>query len=127
MKTRFVLPLLLLGAAGHDAIALAQSPGTFSATGRMTTPRAGHTATLLTNGKVLIAGGYDNNGGVPNAELYDPATGTFATTGRYIKDTFDLNDCQGATISLLPDGRVLLVWQDGGAELYDPRTISFTT
>jgi hypothetical protein len=83
-------------------------------------------ANLLANGKVLIIGGYDANGGVPNAELYDPATGTFAATGKYTKDTFDLNSCQGAASSLLPDGRVLIVWQDGGADLYDPETGSFT-
>ena len=53
MKTSFVLPLLLFGAASHGAIALAQSPGMFSVTGDMTMPRWGHTATLLPNGKVL--------------------------------------------------------------------------
>jgi hypothetical protein len=75
----------------------------------------------------LIAGGYDASGGVTNAELYNPATAIFAPTGMYIKDTFDLNSCQGAAASLLPDGRVLTVWQDIGAELYDPDTGSFTT
>jgi hypothetical protein len=55
MKTGFVLPLLLLGVAGDGHIALAQSPGAFTATGGMTTPRSGHTATLLANGKLLIA------------------------------------------------------------------------
>ena len=50
METRFVL-LLSLGALSYG------QTGTFTATGAMTTARDGHTATLLNNGKVLIAGG----------------------------------------------------------------------
>ena len=229
MKTNFVLRLLLTIAAGLTAVA--QSPGTFSATGRMTTPRSGHTATLLTNGKVLIAGGaadlagplataelYDagtgtftptgsmtaprvyhsatllpdgrvliaggsispltgvtpSNGAeiydpftgtftatgnmigkhacqqatllatgnvlitggtvagpedrLPNAELYDPATGTFAATGAYVTDTqvYGFNTCAGAATALLPDGRVLILFESVGAEIYDPHEGVFT-
>jgi len=63
------------------------STGTFTATGDMTTPRVSHTATLLPDGKVLIAGGDSsiagggNTGASPTAELYDPNTGTFSPTG----------------------------------------------
>ena len=57
LKASFAFLLLLLGVVGHGAIALAQSPGTFSATGHMITPRFLHTATLLLDGRVLIAGG----------------------------------------------------------------------
>ena len=71
MKTSFVLPLLLLGVAGDGHISLAQSPGTFTATGGMTRPRSGHTATLLANGKVLIAGGEAGFTPLTTAELYD--------------------------------------------------------
>src|SRR5262245_49717993 len=55
LKASFALLLLLLSVAGHGAMALAQSPGTFSATGHMITPRFLHTATLLLDGRVLIA------------------------------------------------------------------------
>src|SRR5205823_6195903 len=49
-------------------------------TGSLFTARSRHTATLLPNGKVLVAGG--NNGpALSSAELYDPATGTWAATG----------------------------------------------
>jgi len=50
-------------------------------TGSMTVGREGHTATLLSNGKVLVAGGWNNGGFQSSAELYDPATGTWSTTG----------------------------------------------
>ncbi len=56
--------------------------GVFTATGNLATARQNHTATLLPNGKVLIAGGYNNNSGyLVSAELYDPATGAFTATG----------------------------------------------
>ena len=55
--------------------------GTWSATGSLTTARANHTATLLPNGKVLVAGGYNNGSSLSSAELYDPASGTWSATG----------------------------------------------
>ncbi len=56
------------------------TPGHFVSTGSLNTARYFHTATLLNNGLVLIAGGY-NGGILASAELYNPATGTFTLTG----------------------------------------------
>ena len=86
------------------------STGTFTATGNMTTNRAGHTATLLPDGRVLIGGEYTGDG---TAELYDPATGKFTQTG----GMKDLHESQ--TSNLLSNGKVLITGAPS-AELYDP-------
>ena len=115
-----------------EAILYDSATGVFSGTGKMTANRGGHTATLLANGKVLIAGGADQDptgSGLASAELYDPNTGTFTQTeslavGRLLH-----------TATLLQNGKVLIV---GGAltstsdplataEVYDPATGMFTT
>jgi Kelch motif len=54
----------------------------FSATGSMTTARAGAVAAPLPDGRVLIAGGFDSGNELSSAEVYDPSTGTFSPTGR---------------------------------------------
>ena len=55
--------------------------GTFTATGSMFEARDAHTATLLPNGTVLVAGGGAGRITVTSAEIYDPATGTFTAAG----------------------------------------------
>src|SRR6476620_8525462 len=71
------------------------------ATGRLNTARFGHTATLLQNGMVLVAGGYDNIA-LASAELYDPASRTWTATG-------SLNTARYShTATLLQNGRVLV-------------------
>jgi N-acetylneuraminic acid mutarotase len=98
----------------------------WTVTGDLGTARSYHTATLLTNGKVLVAGGADNSGVLSSAELYDPATGTWTATGSLgtVRDSH--------TATLLTNGKVLVV---GGvnnsgslssAELYDPASGTWT-
>ena len=57
------------------------STNQFATTGSLNLFREAHTATLLADGKVLIAGGFYAGGETNTAELYDPASGTFAATG----------------------------------------------
>jgi hypothetical protein len=87
----------------------------------MNEPRAGATATLLPNGKVLITGGAGTS-----TELYDPVTDTFAAS------TPSMNTARGgATATLLPNGKVLIAGGSGEAgtlastELYNPVTNKF--
>jgi hypothetical protein len=102
--------------------------GTFTPTGSMNTARSDHTATLLSDGRVLIAGGSSNNALVASAELYDPATGTFTPTG-------SLNTARNDhTATLLKNGMVLVAGgccdssgnELASAELYDPPSGTFT-
>ena len=108
--------------------------GTFTASGNLLTQRTGHTATLLPNGKVLVAGGSSDSRGAPaaafavGAELYDPDTGQFSPTGNLTNMRYD----ETATLSL--DGKVLILGSFGeeknhfinNADLYDPISGQFT-
>ena len=103
-------------------VALARAAAAFIQTGSMTVARTAHTATLLLDGRVLIAGG-----GVASAELYDPTSQTFTATGSMTL----AQDTRSATLlanSKLPNyGKVLMA--GGGdliAELYDPTAGTFT-
>ena len=125
MNTKLVFWLLVLGGT-HTLKVAAQPTGTFTATGNMTTARSGHTATVLPNGKVLVAGGYTGSGYLASAELYDPSTGVSTRTGDMITARFR------HSATLLPDGRVLII---GGyaagvtvasGELYNPSSGTFT-
>jgi hypothetical protein len=98
--------------------------GKFTATGSMTTVRAGETATLLPNGLVLIAGGGFSVDALASVELYDPATGKFMATGSMTTARhYD-------TATLLTNGLVLIAGGTDGvsgggkvidfAELYQP-------
>jgi uncharacterized delta-60 repeat protein len=101
---------------------------TWTSTGDLTRSRVRHTATLLSDGRVLVAGGYDNSQIlISSAELYNPSNGTWTTagklaTGRYLH-----------TATLMPNGKILVA---GGAstsgnpvssvEIFDPATMNWT-
>ena len=96
---------------------------TWSSAGSMSAGRGfGPTATRLANGKVLVAGGYNDNGLLATAELYDPAMNVWSPAA-----SFSVARNNHAA-ELLPDGRVLIVGGDPGpvqttsAQLYDPAT-----
>jgi hypothetical protein len=116
--------VLVAGGRGSGDVTLASAElydpatGTWSATGSLNTARYDHTATLLPNGTVVVAGGEPEE--LVSAELYDPATGTWSVTG-------SLNDGRADSVeTLLLNGMALVAdgtsWDLSSAELYDPAT-----
>jgi Galactose oxidase, central domain/Kelch motif len=109
--------------AGPSAAVVAPRAATWTATGKMITPRLGHKAILLLDGRVLVVGGGAAVAGandLTSAELYDPATGTWASTGSTLGPRADFS------ATLLADGKVLVAGGAGSigapasAEVYDP-------
>jgi len=115
-------------ATAPNPSAFPRSTGAWIATGTMGTPRYGHTAVRLLDGRVLVAGGSgaNNEADLTSAELYDPESGTWSATGNMLKP----HGCCGFPATLLRDGKVLVsdvddpTVYDGipGAEVYDPAT-----
>lgn len=108
---------------------VAATRGTFAFTGSLNTARYFHTATLLPNGKVLVAGGTDvNDNPLASAELYNPSTGAWSFTG-----SMAAGRGQAFTATLLPNGQVLVAggYNNGvcldAAELYNPSTGLWTS
>ena len=128
-KQSAVADPLLLGSGPLATLSIGDDPasGTWTVTGSLNTARDAHTATLLPNGMVLVAGGIDSNlNPLNSAELYDPASGTWTVTD-------SLNTARYYhTATLLSNGMVLIA---GGidslnhldsAELYDPASGTWT-
>ena len=140
MTTRIGLALLVVAsfwACGSDSVTTPEQPAIergLHEVGNLTQPRYQHVATLLQNGKVLIAGGYaepptkvedPSPGGTViyrpagvliTAEIFDPETGTSSPTGSMTVSRYADNGI------LLPDGRVLIMPRYGHIpiEMYNP-------
>jgi hypothetical protein len=124
--------VLIAGWGNATAELFDPTTGKFAATGSMLAARVGHTATLLSTGKVLVTGGI--SGAPPattvlaEAELYDPVAGTFSQTTGSLASARELH-----AASLLTDGKVIVT---GGldstgkplatAEVFDPTSETFT-
>ena len=98
----------------------------YASTGDMSVARSGHTGTLLTDGRVLVAGGTDDS--IHSAELFDPDKGSFEPVSGGM-----IHVRSGHSAAVLPNGKVLIA---GGrdsngnlipiAELFDPATGTFS-
>jgi hypothetical protein len=102
------------------------SPGVVEATATMSVARAAHTATALTDGRVLVAGGFTEKGSPRGAEAYEASTGRFSALPPM------LTTRHSHTATMLPGGKVLIAGGYGegtttltSAELFDPATNTF--
>ena len=136
MTARILLALSIVStfwACGGDSVTTPEPPALergLQEVGNLTRPRYQHVATLLPDGKVLIAGGYKegrtNFTDVSNrhisAEIFDPVTGISSPTGNM---TVGRNTDHGV---LLSDGRILIMprYHDFPIEVYDPHSARFT-
>jgi N-acetylneuraminic acid mutarotase len=120
--------VLVEGGLNFNALASAElydpASGTWTVTGSLAQARRSHTATLLPNGKVLVAAGFNGSNFLASAELYDSADGSWTATG-------DLGVPRAEhTATLLPNGQALVTGGTGNdnfevlasAQLYYPPT-----
>ena len=118
----------VLALNGGGAQVYDPASGTWTATGKMN-DRGYETAALLSDGKVLVAGGQGFRGGIDyylldSAQVYDPVTGSWTAIANMHAKT------RTAAAFLQPDGKVLVLGSASGpsfhAEVYDPATGTWT-
>ena len=127
---RSALTAACFGLAISTLLVPVAQAASFQPTGSMGTARWFHKTVLLSNGKVLVAGGADSSfNAFASAEVFDPVTGTWAGTSPMALARYQ------HTATMLPNGKVLVA---GGhynnsalnitntAELYDPATGTWT-
>ena len=114
-------------APSSEGSAAPVGPGAFAPGMALATDRAKHTATLLADGRVLVIGGYANEGLAADAEIRDAGSGAFTIAGRLGAGRY------AHTATLLADGRVLVIGGSGqdpeilaSAELWDPVSATFS-
>jgi hypothetical protein len=119
--------LIAGGSDGTDVIASSElfDPGSnsFAAAGAMSAARHKHAAVKLVDGSVLVMGGAtaeDWESRLTSAEVFDPATGQYTTTGSLLTPRFKFGDA----VTLLNDGNVLVAG-GGVPEIYDVEAGSF--
>jgi hypothetical protein len=125
-----VIILVTAAGTGPSTILAFAEAGLWSKAASPITGRAEHTAMLLPNGNVLIAGGSDGLGkALATAEVYNPATKRWTAVGSMSTARLD------HTATLLPSGKVLVAGGQGGpepfssltsTELYDPTSGSWS-
>jgi hypothetical protein len=131
IQTLALSGLFMTGLLGSTAVnAFAAASGSFALTGSLNTARYGHTATLLSSGKVLVTGGLGTNGiyaPLASAEIYNPSTRKWTFTGSMSVGR------TAFTATLLQNGDLLVVGGTGytancfaTAEIYNPSTGSWT-
>ena len=131
MKHRiFALTMVVALLVATNIPAMAAASGTWTLTGSLHNSRDGHTATLLPNGIVMVAGGELNGSALDTAEVYSPSTLSWSTVGN-----LNVARNNGSAV-LLPSGSAMVIGGCTGvcqgattasAEIYNAVSKSFTS